>query len=445
MQIILLAAGQSKRVKPIEDKNFIKFCGKYLIEWQLETLKQAKLEDILIICNELNLEKIKIFVKNSKNKNLPKNIKFGLQKNLDLGMAGAIVDNQSLIKKNVVIISSNDVVDVKAYELIKEASKKEKSAMIGYQVSQYFPGGYLQIDKKGYITEIIEKPKEGKEPSDMINIVIHYFADVQELIEDLKKEIKNKSKDDIYERSIQNLINDGLKVKAIPYKGFWQAVKFPWHIFQLQRYFLDKDKGQRIKDKVSLISKKTSIAKTTIINGDVIIEDGVKIFDNAIIQGPCYIGKNSIIANNALVRDSNIGENCVIGFATEIARSHLGDNVWAHSNYIGDSIIGNNVSFGAGTVTGNLRLDEKNIKCGNLDTGLNKFGLLTGDNIRCGINVSFMPGIKIGSNSMIGAGITVTQDIEKTSFVRGETKLKISENKIAIKNERDEMRGKLVR
>jgi len=432
LQIILLAAGQSKRVNPIEDKNFIKFCGKYLIEWQLETLKQAKLEDILIICNELNLEKIKIFVKNSKNKNLPKNIKFGLQKNLDLGMAGAIVDNQSLIKKNVVIISSNDVVDVKAYELIKEASKKEKSAMIGYQVSQYFPGGYLQIDKKGYITEIIEKPKEGKEPSDMINIVIHYFADVQELIENLKKEIKNKSKDDIYERSIQNLINDGLKVKAIPYKGFWQAVKFPWHVFQLQKYFFKQTNKH--------ISRKTSIAKTAIINGDVIIEDGVKIFDNAIIQGPCYIGKNSIIANNALVRNSNIGENCVIGFATEIARSHLGNDVWTHTNYIGDSIIGNNVSFGSGTVTGNLRLDEKNIKCGDFDTNLNKFGLLTGDNIRCGINVSFMPGIKIGSDSMIGAGITVIQDIEKNSFVRGEIKLKISENKMKIRNEREGMK-----
>jgi len=432
LQIILLAAGQSKRVNPIEDKNFIKFCGKYLIEWQLETLKQAKFEDILIICNELNLEKIKIFVKNSKNKNLAKNIKFGLQKNLDLGMAGAILDNQSLIKKDVIIISSNDVVDLKAYGLIKEASKKEKSAMIGYQISKYFPGGYLQIDKKGYITEIIEKPKQGKEPSNMINIVIHYFADSQNLVKKLKEEIKNKSKDDIYERSIQNLINDGLKVKAIPYKGFWQAVKFPWHVFQLQKYFFKQTNKH--------ISRKTSIAKTAIINGDVIIEDGVKIFDNAIIQGPCYIGKNSIIANNALVRNSNIGENCVIGFATEIARSHLGNDVWTHTNYIGDSIIGNNVSFGSGTVTGNLRLDEKNIKCGDFDTNLNKFGLLTGDNIRCGINVSFMPGIKIGSDSMIGAGITVIQDIEKNSFVRGEIKLKISENKMKIRNEREGMK-----
>ena len=53
MKTLLLAAGRSKRAKPIEDKNFLKFCGKYLIEHQLEALTKAGLTDISPVSNKL--------------------------------------------------------------------------------------------------------------------------------------------------------------------------------------------------------------------------------------------------------------------------------------------------------------------------------------------------------------------------------------------------------
>lgn len=178
------------------------------------------------------------------------------------------------------------------------------------------------------------------------------------------------------------------------------------------------------------------IAKSATIKGDVYLDEGVKIMENAVIVGPAYIGANTVIANNALVRGSHIGANCVIGFASEVARSFIGDSVWTHSNYIGDSVIGNDVSFGAGTVTGNLRLDEKNIAMfvneHKIDSGTNKLGLVTGDHIRVGINVSFMPGVKIGSNAFVGAGIVVARDILENTFVTGNWELKVLPNKEKI-------------
>jgi len=436
MQVVLLAAGQSKRVKPIPDKNFIRFCGKYLMEWQLQSLKQAGFDDILIVGNNINLDKLKKITKNSENKNsLPKKIYFTEQKNLAKGMAGAILDSKKYLKKEILIVSSNDVVDIKAYELILKQSKNFDSAIIGYKVSKYFPGGYLEISNKGLVRNIIEKPEKGQQPSNMINLVIHYFKDSEKLLTALETEILEKGKDDLYERALLHLIKNGLAIKAVTYDGFWQALKYPWHVFDLDQYFFAKVYQEKIKhigEGPNWISKSAEIAKNVVINGKVIIEAGAKIFDNAVIQGPTYIGKNSIVANNALLRHSFLGENCVIGFATEIARSHLEDDVWTHSNYIGDSFIGNNVSFGAGTVTGNLRLDEKNISFGDFDTGKNKFGLVTGDNIRCGINVSFMPGLKIGSNSIITAGIVISKDIEENSFVKGNFEIKVAENRRKI-------------
>ena len=55
-----------------------------------------------------------------------------------------------------------------------------------------------------------------------------------------------------------------------------------------------------------------------------------------------------------------------------------------------------------------------------------------GDNVRCGINTSFMPGVKIGNNSMIGAGITVNEDIEDNKFAYGKTGLIIKDNRSVI-------------
>jgi bifunctional UDP-N-acetylglucosamine pyrophosphorylase/glucosamine-1-phosphate N-acetyltransferase len=172
----------------------------------------------------------------------------------------------------------------------------------------------------------------------------------------------------------------------------------------------------------------------------------------AIVKGPCYLGRGTIVAMNALVRDANVGESCVIGFSTEVARSYLGSNVWTHSNYIGDSVIGNDVSFGAGAVVGNLRLDEGIISVavdgaggdGKVSTGTNKWGIVTGDHIRVGVNTSFMPGVRVGGESFIGAGIVVGKDVPKKSFVTGDWKLKVDENKGSFSEEmREMMRKKL--
>ena len=91
-----------------------------------------------------------------------------------------------------------------------------------------------------------------------------------------------------------------------------------------------------------------------------------------------------------------------------------------------------NVGLGAGAVTGNLRLDEKNVTVliaeEKVDSGSNKLGLIAGNKVRVGINTSIMPGVKIGSGSFIGGGLAIAEDVPNNSFVRGKMKLKITAN-----------------
>lgn len=439
-KVVLLAAGRSIRMQPIPDKNFLKFLGKPLIQHQIETLIEGKFSEILIVGGAHNMKRLESLTKELHFKNVKITVKE--QKKLDLGMAGALLTAKNWISGDpFIIVSSNDILDISAYKSFLKNIKQTEGLLLAYRVKEYFPGGYLKVNSSNAIKEIVEKPTPGRQPSKLVNIVMHYHPEPKILFEALKKETENRKQkagmDDIYERALQHLLDKKIVYRAVPFSGFWQAIKYPWHVFKVMKYFLGPPTPRLRQGCVGLRGvNNVQIAKTAVIKGDVYFEKGVKVLENAVIQGPAYIGANTVIATNTLVRESHIGANCVIGFGSEVARSYIGDNVFLHTNYVGDSIIGNDVSFGAGSVTGNLRFDEKNvfvsIKGEKVDSGMNKLGLITGDHIRTGINASFMPGVKIASNSCIGAGLVIAQDIPEHSFVAGETNLKMYENKVKI-------------
>lgn len=440
MKVVVLAAGRSKRLKPIEDKNFLQFLGKPLLEHQLEQLLKIGLKDIVVVAGAHNMKNTQQLAKK-----MGGIFKVVEQKDLNDGMAGAVLAAEKLVKNgSMLIVSANDVVDGAIYQELLPALKQSDvdGFIVGKKMKDYFPGGYLKTNRKGLIEAIVEKPRPGTEPSKFVNLVIHYYQDSKKLYDALHQ-VKSK-KDDRYEVALDHLIKAGLRLKMLPYNGNWLPIKYPWHILNVMDFFLE-----RACDPKKLKAMNIEIADTAVIKGQVFLEEGVKIFDNAIVIGPAYIGKNTVIAMNAMVRASHIGAHCVIGSSSEITRSYVGDKVWTHTNYIGDSIIGDNCAFGAGTVTGNLRLDERTIKVTikdeKLDSQRIKLGLITGENVRCGINTSFMPGVKIGNNCFIGAGIVIAEDIEDNMFVYGKTTLTKKKNSsVPNANGREALKKKLV-
>ncbi len=406
MKTILILAGKSRRFWPLSEKPLFPILGKTLAEHQVDALKSAGLTDLILVVNKENKAELSTLY--------PKT-PIVVQEGEALGMHRAFLAALPLCKKEaVLLVSGNDFIDPSAYkDLQKEASGKDVSgALLAYKVSRYFPGGYLTV-KNGQVTSIIEKPGEGKEPSDLVNIVAHVHNDASRLLEALKKV---KEGDDGYERALDSLLKTE-HYRAVPYEGPWQPVKYSWHLLPLLSQLL----GTITKPS---IHKKAIIHPTAVIEGNVIIEEGVRILPHATVKGPCYIGTGSIIGNNALVRDSSIGENCVVGFGTEVKGSILAGPVWTHMTYLGDSVVGRNVSFGGGCMTGNLRLDESEILSaeplgeGSVQTGLTKLGLIVGDNCRFGIHVGTNPGVKVGSGTFVSGGIMLGSDIPEESFVK---------------------------
>jgi UDP-N-acetylglucosamine diphosphorylase/glucosamine-1-phosphate N-acetyltransferase len=425
VKAVFLCGGRGKRMFPItEDKFLLDFLGKPILEHQIEVAREAGLSHFVIIGNPENIAKIEQITKK-----IP-GIKadLALQKK-SLGIADALKSAEPFLRGQLLVINPNDVFSSSAYTKIIAAAEKvtASSYILGYQVQKYFPGGYLQVNSQNELLHIVEKPNPGEEPSNLVNILIHCHNNSKELLHYI--ETVQTTRDDVYECALDNMVKAGHKIKVIPYNDFWAPIKYPWHVFKVMEYFLDNAQPY--------IASSARISEKANIEGKVILSDNVKVMENAVIRGPVYIGANSFIGNNALVRDySHIGSNSVIGYSTEVKHSYIGDNCWSHSNYIGDSIVDDDCSLGAGTVLANFRLDEKNIqiKFGDslVDTGYDKLGAIVGRGCRIGVNASLMPGIRVGSDSFVGPQVCLSQDLGANKMVLLEPQYQVTDNETRL-------------
>ena len=152
------------------------------------------------------------------------------------------------------------------------------------------------------------------------------------------------------------------------------------------------------------------------IFGNVYIGKDTRVRSGSYIQGPCYIGDNNIVGPNAFIRpNTSIENNCVIGISEVKSSIILSNSNIPHFNFVGDSIICENVNLGAGTNIANLRLDDANIKVKIKGKSINsqrrKLGTVIGPNVKTGVNVSIMTGKLLGENAKIGAHTIVVEDV----------------------------------
>ena len=419
--VIILAAGSSSRLWPLEEKHFVRFFGRPLVYYSIQQLVKFGFTNIVIVVNTENKPLFEKLIKEFKNVSFH----LALQKEVK-GMAAAIISaSEYILGKKLLVVGPSDIYeDILLSDFIKLLKDDPNGILAGTVTDKYFPGGYLTIDK-GIVTKIVEKPSPAVIPSNIVTFVFDYFKSGNDFIDAINK-VQTK-KDDIYEKAIVYLINSGWIFKFLKYTGYWGYLKYPWHILSLSSYFLERLEGKKIK--------KGEIAKSSIIDDKVLIEEGVQIMENVKIVGPSYIGRGTIIGDNCVIRDSIIGENCVVGFSSEIARSYIGDRCWFHHNYIGDSVLGTEVSMGAGAVCANFRFDERMI-CSDINgeavnTGKTKLGAIIGNNVKIGVNASIMPGVKIGKNSFVGSGVVLERDLAANkycSFIKGN--YKITDNRL---------------
>ena len=178
---------------------------------------------------------------------------------------------------------------------------------------------------------------------------------------------------------------------------------------------LNKKGVKLISPESIYLSSDTKFGKNVLIEPYVVIGEGVKIGNNVKILSFSYIekakiGDNVTVGPFARLRPDTILENnSRIGNFVEIKKSKIGKNSKVnHLSYIGDSVLGKNVNIGAGTITCNY-------------DGKNKYKTKILDNAFIGSNTSLVAPVKIGKNTLIGAGSTITKNVKDNMLALSRT------------------------
>lgn len=208
------------------------------------------------------------------------------------------------------------------------------------------------------------------------------------------------------------------------HKALFDRATYAWQaLAKIEAYLQKYDFGKKFKAPKGVFVEN---------EGQIFIGEGTVIEPGSFIRGPCIIGNECTIRHGAYVRGNVItGDKCVIGHGTEVKNSiFLNEAHAAHFAYVGDSILGNQVNLGAGTVCANLKFDNSPIiiavEGSKIVTGLRKLGAILGDGSQTGCNSVTNPGTVFGKLVFCYPCVNVGGFIPSKRVVRSTEKMQVS-------------------
>ena len=156
------------------------------------------------------------------------------------------------------------------------------------------------------------------------------------------------------------------------------------------------------------VGKDASIHPMVVIDaehGPVYIDEGAEIHPFSRIEGPCYIGKKSILLGAKCREGNSIGPVCRVGGEVEESIIHGYSNKY-HDGFLGHAYVGEWVNLGALTTNSDLKNDYSDVSVmldgkQAIDTGSRKVGSLIGDHTKTSIGTLFNTGSYVGAMTLI--------------------------------------------
>ncbi len=400
--LILLAAGKGERLRPLTEtrpKPLMPVLGETALCRHIRIATQYYKPDVVVVVASYMKDK----VWEEASRCSPVDV-LKVDQGGELGTGHAVLAAMNASEADDYMIVYSDVVASReVYEAIASA---KPPAILAWPVDRPWEYGVLAL-RDGSLAGIVEKPPPGREPSRLI------FAGMMRLESSHKPffERLDLSPRGEYEATQALSIIAGREEVAVvePETGFWLDIGRPWDLLEANRIVMERELEPGVQGEVH---------STSVVDGRVWIGEGAVVKPFTVIEGPAYIGPGAVVGPHAYVRSFTVMlAGSKAGHSTEVKASIFMEHAKApHLSYVGDSILGEHVNLGAGTVTANLRFDHKTIKVTikdrRVDSGRRKLGAIIGGYAQTGINVSILPGVKIGSYALVYPGCTVTRDVE---------------------------------
>ena len=174
----------------------------------------------------------------------------------------------------------------------------------------------------------------------------------------------------------------------------------------------------------------TAIAQDVLIEPNVVFGPGVTIETGAVIHAFSHlegavVGKDATVGPYARLRPgANLGPEAKVGNFCEIKKAEIGAGAKVnHLSYIGDAFVGAKTNIGAGTITCNY-------------DGVNKHITNIGANAFIGSNSALVAPVSIGDGALVASGSVITEDVPDDAVAFGRAPQTITPGRAKLLRER---------
>ena len=446
LSIVLLAAGEGKRMKTDKPKPLVNLADHPLIQYSLDTAQELKPERMILVTG-YKKDEVKKYVLS---KNAGDYI-FCEQKER-LGTGHAVKQASPYlpdIGKTLVLYADVPLVSSKSLrKLIKSSNRKKLSILTAKVDDPKWYGRIIRDENEDPIAirEEADASSDEKNISEIFTGIM--IAENEFLKKGLKGLLRNNKAGEYYLTDLVDYASKRqLKIgstktdeKEILGANNKEELALLYKTLISLNAQKAKKKGTIFKDENTCyvegdlrVGRDVQIGNNVTIKGDVKLGNNVCIESNVVLSN-VNIGANSTIKEFCSIEDSSIAKNVEVGpFArlrngavlddsakvgnfVEIKQTKLGAGSKAnHHAYLGDATVGKKVNIGAGTITCNY-------------DGKVKHKTTIEDGSFVGTNTSLVAPLKIGKKSYVAAGSVITADVPSNSLAFGRSKQSTKKN-----------------
>lgn len=426
--VVILAAGEGKRMKSKIPKVLHKVCGKEMVNQVISIMKKSDLNDINVVIGS-GAEKVKIATEKM-------NVSYSFQEK-QLGTGHALMCCKGFLenKEGLVAIFTGDaplITSQTVEKLFDFAENGKYQAAVLTSICDN-PSGYGRIirNSNGNVERIVEHKDCSEKELEVKEINSGMYAfEIESLLSALSDLQNDNAQNEYYLTDVIEILNkQGKKVGAFDI-SFEETlgVNSRAQLAQADTILRKRINNRHMENGVTIIDpSSTYIGPDVVIESDTIVYPNNVIEGNTIIKEGCILYPNSrivdsVIGNEVTVQssvilESKIGENTTVGpFAyirpetvigsharigdfVEIKKSTIGNGTKvSHLTYIGDASVGEKCNFGCGTVVVNY-------------DGVKKYKTIIGNNSFIGCNTNLVSPVEVKDNTYIAAGSTITNEV----------------------------------